>query len=48
MIIQVEERPNIDILPFFSQKLNEEKNDHPYLSLNSKIKKYEKRYQDHA
>lgn len=48
MIVQVEERPNVDILPFFSQKLNEEKNDHPYLSLNSKIKKYEKKYQDHA
>ena len=48
VIVDVEERPNIDIVPFFSQKLNEEKNDHPFLSLNSKIKKIDKKFQDNT
>lgn len=40
IIVEIEQKPNFDIVPFFSQKLNEEKNDHPFLSLMGKIKKY--------
>lgn len=35
-------------MPFFAQKLNEEKSEHPYLSINGKIKKYEKKFHDHS
>lgn len=48
IIVEVEEKPNIDIVPFFSQKLNEEKNDHPFLQLVGRIKKYENKFRDHA
>jgi len=44
----VEEKPNVDIVPFFSQKLNEEKNDHPFLSLVGRIKKYDNKCREHA
>jgi hypothetical protein len=47
-VVEVEERPDVDIVPFFSQKLNEDKADHPFLSLNGKIKKYEKKFNDHS
>ena len=46
--MEVEEKTSVDIVPFFSQKLNEEKNDHPFLSLVGKIKKCENKYRDHA
>lgn len=46
--VEVEEKPAVDIVPFFSQKLNEEKNDHPFLSLVGRIKKYEGKFRDHA
>lgn len=48
IIVEVEEKPNVDIVPFFSQKLNEEKNDHPFLSLMGKIKKYENKFKEHT
>jgi hypothetical protein len=48
VVVEVEERPNVDIVPFFSQKLNEEKNDHPFLSLMGKIKKYENKFKEHT
>lgn len=48
IIVEIEDRPNIDIVPFFSQKLNEEKNDHPFLSLMGKIKKYENKFKEHT
>jgi hypothetical protein len=35
-------------VPFFAQKLNEEKNDHPFLSLVGKIKKYENKFREHT
>lgn len=35
-------------MPFFSLKLNEERNDHPFLSLIGKIKKYENKFRDHT
>jgi hypothetical protein len=46
--VEIEERPNVDIVPFFSLKLNEERNDHPFLSLIGKIKKYENKFRDHT
>ena len=48
VIVEIEDRPNVDIVPFFSQKLNEEKNDHPFLSLMGKIKKYENKFKEHT
>ena len=48
IIVEIEDRPNVDIVPFFSQKLNEEKNDHPFLSLMGKIKKYENKFKEHT
>lgn len=48
IVVEVEEKPAVDIVPFFSQKLNEEKNDHPFLSLVGKIKKCENKFRDHA
>lgn len=48
MVVDVEEKPSVDIVPFFSQKLNEEKNDHPFLSLVAKIKKCENKFRDHS
>ena len=48
VVVEIEDRPNVDIVPFFSQKLNEEKNDHPFLSLMSKIKKYENKFKEHT
>lgn len=48
VVVEVEEKPNVDIVPFFSQKLNEEKNDHPFLSLMSRIKKFEGRFKENA
>lgn len=48
IIVDIEDRPNVDIVPFFSQKLNEEKNDHPFLSLMGKIKKYENKFKEHT
>lgn len=48
MIVEIEERPDFDVVPFFAQRLNEEKNDHPYLSINGKIKKLDKKYSEHS
>lgn len=48
IIVDIEEKPSVDIVPFFSQKLNEEKNDHPFLSLVGKIKKCDNKFRDHA
>ena len=48
IVVEVEEKPSVDIVPFFSQKLNEEKNDHPFLSLVGKIKKCENKFREHA
>ena len=48
IVVEVEDRPSVDIVPFFSQKLNEEKNDHPFLSLMGKIKKYENKFKEHT
>ena len=48
VVVEIEDRPSVDIVPFFSQKLNEEKNDHPFLSLMGKIKKYENKFKEHT
>ena len=47
-IVEIEERPDIDIVPFFAQKISEERIDHPYMSLHTKIKKFDKKFQDHS
>ena len=48
VVVEIEEKPNVDIVPFFAQKLNEEKNDHPFLSLVGKIKKYDSKFKEHS
>ena len=48
VVVEIEEKPNVDIVPFFSQKLNEEKNDHPFLALVGKIKKYDAKFREHS
>ena len=48
VVVDVEERPNVDLVPFFCQKLHEDKNDHPFMQLTGKVKKYDAKFKEHS